>query len=160
VSTPRSSPFPHIGDVSVDIAGRRTLRHRYLLLRQMVQMKSRVSGSPMETGVNPQQIAITQSGFMGLWVYFPELLANVDAVSAIPSVVAVESGVDHAIAEDRRTIIRVLRRDPLLAGRVRRPQTIPAAGRVTALSWASEMGDISRFRFDPTRDQLMWPLRR
>jgi transposase len=43
-------------------------------------------------------------------------------------------------------IIRSLQRDPLLAKRVRRLQTIPAVGKVTALSWALEMGDISRFR--------------
>jgi transposase len=43
-------------------------------------------------------------------------------------------------------IIRSLQRDPLLAERVRRLQTIPAVGKVTALSWALEMGDISRFR--------------
>src|SRR5207237_5188156 len=39
-----------------------------------------------------------------------------------------------------------LQRDQLLAERVRRLQTIPAVGKVTALSWALEMGDISRFR--------------
>jgi transposase len=37
---------------------RRTLRYRHLLLRQMVQMKNRISGLLMETGVsyNKQQL--------------------------------------------------------------------------------------------------------
>ena len=43
-------------------------------------------------------------------------------------------------------LIRSLQRDPLLAERVRRLQTIPCVGRITALTWALEMGDISRFR--------------
>lgn len=55
---------------------RRTLRYRHLLVRQMVQMKNRVSGLLMETGVshNKQRLHIVG--------YFPELLANADAVSA------------------------------------------------------------------------------
>jgi len=43
-------------------------------------------------------------------------------------------------------LIRSLQRDPLLADRVRRLQTIPCVGRITALTWALEMGDTSRFR--------------
>ena len=41
---------------------RRTLRYRHLLVRQMVQMKNRISGLLMETGGGPQQAAAAQSG--------------------------------------------------------------------------------------------------
>ena len=79
--------------------------------------------------------------------YFPELLANADAVSA--SIRPLLQLSRESITRLQRTegaIIRSLQRDPLLAERVRRLQTIPAVGKVTALSWALEMGDISRFR--------------
>ena len=55
---------------------RRTLRYRHLLVRQMVQMKNRVSGLLMETGVSHNKQRLHKVG------YFPELLANADAVSA------------------------------------------------------------------------------
>src|SRR5512142_2028222 len=55
---------------------RRVLRYRHLLVRQRVQMKNRISGLLMETGVshNKQRLHKVK--------YFPELLANADAVSA------------------------------------------------------------------------------
>jgi len=55
---------------------RRTLRYRHLLVRQMVQMKNRVSGLLMETGVSHNKQRLHKVG------YFPESLANADAVSA------------------------------------------------------------------------------
>ena len=120
---------------------RRTLRYRHLLVRQMVQMKNRVSGLLMETGVSHNKQRLHKVG------YFPELLANADAVSS--SIRPLLQLSRESITRLQRTegaIIRSLQRDPLLAERVRRLQTIPAVGKVTALSWALEMGDISRFR--------------
>jgi transposase len=42
-------------------------------------------------------------------------------------------------------LVRSLERDPLLAERVNRHMTIPAVGPITALTWALEVGDVSRF---------------
>src|SRR5215469_16101640 len=95
----------------------------------------------METGVSHNKQRLHKVG------YFPELLANADAVSA--SIRPLLQLSRESITRLQRTegaIIRSLQRDPLLAERVRRLQTIPAVGKVTALSWALEMGDISRFR--------------
>ncbi len=36
--------------------------------------------------------------------------------------------------------------DPLLSDRLRRLRTIPGVGPITALTWALEVGDTSRFR--------------
>src|SRR5437762_13715984 len=55
---------------------RRTLRYRHLLVRQMVQMKNRVSGLLMETGVEYNKQRLHKVS------YFRELLANADAVNA------------------------------------------------------------------------------
>ena len=39
-----------------------------------------------------------------------------------------------------------LQRDPLRAERIKRLRTVPGVGPITALTWALEMGDVSRFR--------------
>jgi transposase len=38
-----------------------------------------------------------------------------------------------------------LERDPLLAERLKRLRTVPGVGPITALTWALEMGDFTRF---------------
>lgn len=42
-------------------------------------------------------------------------------------------------------LVSSLQRDPLLAERIRRLRTVPGVGPITALTWALEMGDVSRF---------------
>jgi transposase len=49
---------------------RRILRYRGLVLRQAVQMKNRVSGLLMETGVSDNKLRLHRMG------YFAELLAS------------------------------------------------------------------------------------
>jgi transposase len=43
-------------------------------------------------------------------------------------------------------LIRSLQRDPMLADRIKRLRTVPGVGQITALTWALEIGDVSRFR--------------
>src|ERR1700719_1441980 len=43
-------------------------------------------------------------------------------------------------------LVSSLERDPLLAERLKRLRTIPGVGPITALTWALEIGDVSRFR--------------
>ena len=42
-------------------------------------------------------------------------------------------------------LVSSLERDPLLADRIRRLRTVPGVEPITALTWALEMGDVSRF---------------
>ena len=119
---------------------RRTLRYRHLLVRQMVQLKNRVSGLLMETGVSHNKQRLHKVG------YFQELLAS-DAISdGIRPLLQVSRDSITRLQRTEAAIIYCLQRDPLLAERVRRLQTIPAVGKITAVTWALEMGDISRFR--------------
>jgi transposase len=56
----------------------------------------------------------------------------------------------------RETIVRLqktdyalvssLQRDPILAERIKNLRTVPGVGPITALTWALEIGDVSRFR--------------
>ena len=54
---------------------RRTLRYRHLLVRQMVQMKNRVAGLLMETGVSHIKRRLHKIG------YFSELMASSEMIS-------------------------------------------------------------------------------
>jgi transposase len=120
---------------------RRTLRYRQLLVRQMVQMKNRISGLLMETGVEYNKRRLHKVG------YFRELLSTNEEV---------KENIRPLLKLSRETIVRLqkteyalvssLQRDPLLAERIRRLRTVPGVGPITALTWALEMGDVSRFR--------------
>jgi transposase len=53
--------------------------------------------------------------------------------------------IDRAIQLDR-ILLKSLEQDPLLIDRLERLRTIPGVGPITALTWALEVGDTSRFR--------------
>src|SRR6202790_2721966 len=116
---------------------RRTLRYRNLLVRQMVQMKNKISGLLMEAGVNYNKQRLHKAG------YFRELLAtNRDIDEGLCSLVGLcrETGV--RLQKTESALVRALERDSLLMDRVERLMTIPAVGLITALTWALEVGDV------------------
>ena len=120
---------------------RRTLRYRHLLVRQMVQMKNRISGLLLETGVSHNKQRLHKVG------YFRELLSSNEEV---------HENIRPLLRLSRETIVRCqkteyalvssLERDPLLAERLKRLRTVPGVGPITALTWALEIGDVARFR--------------
>jgi transposase len=107
----------------------------------MVQMKNRVSGLLMETGVSYNKQRLHKLG------YFTELMSGNDEVN---------ENIRPLLKLSRETIVRSqrldyalvssLERDPLLAERLKRLRTIPGVGPITALTWALEIGDVSRFK--------------
>jgi transposase len=87
--------LPECYMVSTEIRDRRrTLRYRHLLVRQMVQMKNRVSGLLMETGVEHNKQRLHKVG------YFHELLSTQPEVPH-PTVAEDQPGYDRAVSEDR-----------------------------------------------------------
>jgi transposase len=119
---------------------RRTLRYRNLVLRQAVQMKNRVSGLLMETGVSYNKLRLHRMG------YFAELMASNEEVSESirPLLRLCREHIDRSIRMNT-ALLTSLERDPLLAERLRRLRTVPGVGPITALTWALEVGDTSRF---------------
>jgi transposase len=119
---------------------RRTLRYRHLLVRQIVQMKNRISGLLMETGVSHNKQRLHKVG------YFHELLSTSKEI---------HESIRPLLRLSRETIVRLqkteyaltssLRHDPWLADRIERLRTVPGVGPITALTWALEIGDVSRF---------------
>jgi transposase len=119
---------------------RRTLRYRHLVVRQTVQMKNRVSGLLMESGVSYDKQRLHKMG------YFTELFSTNEEISdSIRPLLRL--GREHILRGQRldRALISSLERDPLLSERLRRLRTIPGVGPITALTWALEIGDYTRF---------------
>ena len=109
---------------------RRTLRYRHLLVRQMVQMKNKISMLLMEAGVSYNKQRLHKAG------YFRELLAtNPD----------INEGLCALLRLCRETVVRLQRTESALVRSLERLMTIPAVGPITALSWALEVGDVQRF---------------
>src|SRR6202008_1957411 len=102
---------------------RRTLRYRHLVVRQTVQMKNRISGLLMESGVSYDKQRLHKVG------YFAELMTtNEDMHESIRPLLKLSRGMicrsqklDYALVSSRQ-------RDPLLKERLRRLQTVPGVG--------------------------------
>jgi len=119
---------------------RRTLRYRNLLVRQMVQMKIKISTLLMEAGVSYNKQKLHKAG------YFRELLAtNPDINEGLCSLLRVCRETVVRLQRTESALVRSLERDSLLVERVERLMTIPAVGPITALTWTLEVGDVQRF---------------
>jgi transposase len=119
---------------------RRTLRYRSLLVRQMVQMKNKISMLLMEAGVSYNKQQLHQAG------YFRDLLAtNPHIDEGLRSILRQCRDTVVRLGKTENALIRSLQRNPLLAERVQRLRSIPAIGPITALTWALEVGEVQRF---------------
>ncbi len=120
---------------------RRSLRYRHLMVRQMVQMKNRISGLLLETGVSHNKQRLHKVG------YFRELLAtNPEIPDSIRPLLKLSRETIVGCQKTDYALVSSLNRDPLLAERIRRLRTVPGVGPITALTWALEIGDVTRFR--------------
>src|ERR1700674_3693709 len=119
---------------------RRTLRYRNLLVRQMVQMKNKISGLLMEAGVSYNKQRLHKAG------YFRELLAtNPDINEGLKPLLQLCRETVGRLQKTESAMVLSLERDSLLMDRVERLMTIPAVGPITALTWTLEVGDVQRF---------------
>jgi len=119
---------------------RRTLRYRNLLVRQMVQMKIKISSLLMEAGVSYNKQKLHKAG------YFRELLAsNPDINEGLVPLLRLCRETVVGLGKTESALVRSLERDSVLVDRVERLMTIPAVGPITALTWALEIGEVQRF---------------
>jgi transposase len=120
---------------------RRSLRYRHLLVRQMVQMKNRISGLLLETGVSHNKQRLHKVG------YFRELISkNEEVPESIRPLLRLSRETIVRCQKTEYALVSSLERDPLLAERIQRLKTVPGVGPITALTWALEIGDVARFR--------------
>src|SRR6516225_4018381 len=109
---------------------RRTLRYRSLVIKQMVQMKNR--------SYNKQRLHK-----LG---YFEALMtSNEDVHDSIRPLLKLSREMISRSQKLDYALISSLERDPLLTERLRRLRTVPGVGPITALTWALEIGDFTRF---------------
>jgi len=118
---------------------RRTLRYRNLLVRQSVQMKNRISGLLMETGVVYNKQKLHQKN------YFAQLRASAEVPECIRPLLKIGRETVEHIERTDRALMKTLQRDATLQARVERLLTIPGIGPVTALTWVLEIGEVRRF---------------
>jgi len=99
---------------------RRTLRYRHLLVRQMVQMKNRISGLLMETGVSHNKQRLHKVG------YFRELLAsNPEIHENIRPLLRLSRDTIVRCQKTEYALVNSLQRDPLLAERIKASEPFP-----------------------------------
>jgi transposase len=121
---------------------RRILRFRNLLVRQAVKMKNKCSGLLMEVGAEYDKKRLHRRK------YFNELLGNLDPEEVAPSVVKLlklSRGQIEILRAGEKHLVKQLKNDERLRGRVELLQTIPGVGEILALTWALEAGDPHRF---------------
>jgi transposase len=103
---------------------RRTLRYRNLLVRQMVQMKIKISALLMEAGVSYNKQRLHKAG------YFRELLAtNQDIDEGLGSLLRLCRETVVRLQKTESALVRGLEGDSLLIDRVERLMTSPLSGR-------------------------------
>jgi transposase len=119
---------------------RRVLRYRNLVVKQMVQMKNRVSGLLLETGVSYNKQRLHKVG------YFGEMMStSADISDAVRPLLNLSRGMIRRTSKLEYDLVSSLERDPMLRERLRRLRTVPGVGSITALTWALEIGDYTRF---------------
>jgi len=119
---------------------RRVLRYRNLVVKQMVQMKNRVSGLLLETGVTYNKRQLHKVG------YFGEMMStNAEINDAVRPLLNLSRGMIRRSSKLEYDLVSSLERDPLLRERLRRLRTVLGVGLITALIWALEIGDYTRF---------------
>jgi transposase len=98
------------------------------------------TGLLLETGVSHNKQRLHKVG------YFRELLAtNPEVQASIRPLLQLSRETIVRLQRTEYALVSSLSRDPLLAERVKRLKTIPGVGPITALTWALEIGDVSRF---------------
>jgi transposase len=119
---------------------RRMLRYRNLIVRESVRMKNKISGLLMETGslYNKKRLHGEK--------YFTELVGNLEEVPAsVVQLLRLSRGALEMFQSVERQLRRQLRLDQQLHQRVELLKTIPGVGDIVALTWALEVGEVSRF---------------
>jgi len=121
-------------------AMRRVLRYRNLVVRQATRMKNRIAGLLMETGTpyNKQRLHGK--------AYFQELLGTLRQMpDSVRELLKLSRGQVELFESIQNRLLRELRARRELGERVERLQSIPSVGEVVALTWALEIGEVSRF---------------
>src|SRR6185369_3582759 len=119
---------------------RRVLRYRNHVVRLATTVKNKMSGLLMEVGAEYSKKRLHGRS------YFANLLETVEAVpSSVKELLKFSRAELEIFTTVQKKLLLALRENSLIRERVQRLMTIPGVGEVTALTWALEIGDPSRF---------------
>jgi len=118
---------------------RQQLRVRRLIRKQTTQVKNRMAALLMESGIvfSPRQLHTKR--------YYQNLVNNPATPPTLKALLRMLRQVQTNLVEVQRAIFRSLEQAPQLKDRLKLLQTIPGVGKITALTWALEIGDVRRF---------------
>jgi transposase len=136
----RANLFPACFVMPPELEGlRRQLRFRRLVVEETVRFKNKTAGLLMEAGVEYERRRLHGKR------YFGEVMRR-DLIDAElrPLLEFSRSQTEELARMDGR-LLRLLEQHPRLQARVQALRKIDGVGPVTALSWALEVGDPSRF---------------
>jgi transposase len=117
---------------------RQQLRVRRLLHRQIVQLKNRMAALLMEAGI----VFIAKK--LHTERYYQQLVENPATPKSVQALLRMLHSAQGTLHQLQKTIFRNLESAPELKERLQRLRTIPGVGRMMALTWALEVGDVKR----------------
>jgi transposase len=119
---------------------RRVLRYRNLVVRQATRMKNRIAGLLMETGTLYNKERLHGKA------YFSELLGSLrETPASVIDLLKLSRAQLELFVTIQQRLVKGLRADAGLRERVERLQSIRSVGEILALTWALEIGEVSRF---------------
>lgn len=120
---------------------RRQLRFRRLVVQETVRFKNKTAGLLMEAGIEYEKRRLHGRR------YFHELLERPDPAldERLRPLLEFSRSQTEELARMDRQLLRCLEQHPCLQARVEALCAIDGVGPVTALSWALEVGEPSRF---------------
>lgn len=119
---------------------RRILRYRNHIVRTAVNMQNKMSGLLMEVGAGYSKKRLHGKK------YFAGLLERVEEIPAsVKDLLKLSRASFEMFHTVQKRLVKALRTNTLIQDRVQRLMTIRGVGEVTALTWALEIGDPSRF---------------
>lgn len=121
---------------------RQTLRYRNLLVREIVRFKNRACGMLMEAGIGYERERVHGQGY---WARLMEELVADEMPSGWIDLLRLNRNTIQQLQQLEGRLVESLVKHPRLAERVKRLDTIPGVGPLTALTWALEIDDPKRF---------------
>jgi transposase len=119
---------------------RRLLRYRQLVVRESVRMQNKMAGLLMECGTPFEKVRLHGKR------YFSGLLDTLEEVpDSVKDLLRLSRNAFEMFQAVQKQLIQKLLSHPQLYQRVERLTTIAGIGEITALTWALEIGDPTRF---------------
>lgn len=117
---------------------RQQLRVRRLLHRQIVQSKNRMAALLMEAGI------VFAAKKLHTQRYYKQLLENPATPPTVRTLLRLLKSAQSTLCQVQKTIFANLEQAPELKERLQHLRTIPGVGRMMALTWALEVGEVKR----------------